>query len=86
MVILCDPRGCRSLSRVAGSAGLVQQQCVLRLPFVQRFEGPDRPFETVKPAGQPDTLLLGAKNRRIFNRMVTTFAVARGCKDYQATM
>lgn len=59
---------------------------MVRLPFVQRFEGSDRPFETVKPAGQPANLRLGANNRRIFNRMVTKFSVARGCKDSQATM
>lgn len=48
------------------------------------------PTARLKPSSQPGsllaTLLLSAKNRRIFNRMVTKFSIARGCKDYQATM
>lgn len=59
---------------------------MVRLPFFQRFEGSDRPFETVKPAGQPTILPLSATNRRTSNRMVTKLSVAKGVKDSQATM
>lgn len=59
---------------------------MVRFPFAQRFEGFDLPFETVQPAGQPATLLLGANNRQAIDCLVTEFCVARACKDCQATM
>lgn len=55
-------------------------------PFAQSFEGFDRPFETVQPAGQPATLLLGAHNRETFDCLVTEFSVATAWRDCQATM